>query len=204
MVYKENPFNLRPETPTPVRSGVAVRDSVAALLRPLSPSVYKTFRLVGQPAVQPGDLPVLSIFILREEAGSRGDYNTVIPVAFTNDATIGISVARGFDDPDYLRGAVEDDIQFIKNTLLTNAQFTRRWPGALFEGVPSFRTQWIYADQGEAFFAEMRLELMFRLPEVYVPTTEDRLEEIKVTTRIKDGALEIKSLYRLWRQEGGY
>jgi hypothetical protein len=189
----------------PDRSEALVRDTVFNLLSPLSPSVFKTMRKVGMPSLQTTDLPALSVFTLGSTAPSLGVPNNEIPIAFKNDTTVAISVARGFEDPVYLQGGLEHDLAFIKNTLLTNAQFTRRWPGALFESIPSYRTKWIYADQGETYFGELQLEMVFRFPESFVPTITDELKEIDV--RVLHGhhtGVDIEARYFLWQKQQGY
>src|ERR1700676_4705677 len=110
----------------------------------------------------------MSVFLLAEDAPPLGLPN-MGPIAYKNDTTIAISVARGFEDPIYLQGGLEQDVRFIKDTLLRNAQFTRRWYEALFESIPFYKVRWIYSPDGEAYFGELRLEMVFRFPEVFVP-----------------------------------
>ena len=146
----------------------------------------------------------LSVFLMAEDAPALGLPNMGI-IKYTNDTTLGISVTRGFDDPIYLQGGLESDSQFIKNALLTNAQFTRRWYGALFESIPSYRQRYLYMSEGEAYFAELRLEMVFRFPEVYVPDIEDELKEIAVTVEYgEDTGVDIRAQYFLMQQQNGY
>jgi hypothetical protein len=188
---------------TPDRSGVLIRDAVFNLLSPLSPDVYLTARKIGMPPLQPDQLPALSVFILGEDGPALGQPNMGI-IKYRTDTTIAISVTRGFSDPIYLQGGLETDVQFIKDTLLTNAQFTRRWYGALFESIPSYKSRYVYATEGEAYFGELRLEMVFRFPEVFVPDIEDELKEIDVTVEFGENTgVDLRANYYLWLQQNG-
>lgn len=187
----------------PARAGVLIRDAVFNFFSPLSPSVYKLARKVGMPTLQPDQLPAISVFELAEDAPPLGLPN-MGPIAYKNDTTIAISVARGFEDPIYLQGGLEQDVQFIKTTLLTNAQFTRRWYGALFESIPSYRVRWVYGAEGEAYFGELRLEMVFRFPEPFVPEITDTLQEVDVEIDYgTNTGVDIRAKYLLWQQQNG-
>lgn len=187
----------------PVRSGLAIRDAVYNFFKPLTPSMFVTLRKVPMPTLQPEQLPALSIYDLAEDAPSLGLPN-MGPIEYKNDTTIGMSVCRGFSDPIYLQGGLEADVQFLKNSLLTNANFTRRWSGALFESIPSYRTRYIYTDEGEAYLAELRLEMVFRFPESFVPTITDTLQEIDVTVDYGENTgINIMARYVLWLKQCG-
>jgi len=204
VVLQPNPPPLNRVWPDPPpRSGELVRDAVYDLLLPLK-GPFVTVRKVPMPTLLPDQLPAISVFLMAEDAPALGLPNMGI-IKYTNDTTLGISVTRGFDDPIYLQGGLESDSQFIKNALLTNAQFTRRWYGALFESIPSYRQRYLYMSEGEAYFAELRLEMVFRFPEVYVPDIEDELKEIAVTVEYgEDTGVDIRAQYFLMQQQNGY
>ena len=203
MVLQPNPPPLNRVWPDPPpRSGELVRDAVYDLLLPLKPP-FVTIRKVPMPTLLPDQLPAISVFMMAEDAPALGLPNMGI-IKYTNDTTIGISVTRGFDDPIYLQGGLESDSQFFKKTLLTNPQFTRRWYGALFESIPSYRQRYLYMSEGEAYFAELRLEMVFRFPEVFVPDIEDELKEIAVTVEYgEDTGVDIRAQYFLMQQQKG-
>lgn len=203
MLRNRQPPPGRQFPPAPARSGVLVRDAVFNMLSPLSPSIYLTARKVGMPTLQPDQLPALSVFELGEDAPSLGLPN-MGPIDFKNDTTIAISVARGFEDPIYLQGGLEQDVAFVKNLLLTTATFTRRWYGALFESIPSYKVRWVYAAEGEAYFGELRLEMVFRFPEVFVPAITDTLSEVDVNVAYDPASgLNLKAKYELWQRNNG-
>lgn len=201
----EPPFGRKyPDAPD--RSSIHVRDALLNFIKPLSPSVFKTIRQVVMPPLNADELPAISVIIMAEDGNSLGLPN-MGPIEYRTDAAIGIQVTRGFDDPIYLQGGLEQDVAFLKNLFLTDAQFTRRWYGALFESIPSFRVRWVYPTDGEAYFGEMRLELVFRFPEVFVPTITDTLDEIDVRLRINQfdqTGIDITAKYFLWQEQRGY
>jgi hypothetical protein len=202
LVNRQPPPGRNWPTP-PARSGVAIRDAVFNFFLPLRPSMFATLRKVPMPSLQPNQLPGISVYELAEDAPSLGLPN-MGPTAYKNDTTIGISVCRGFEDPIYLQGGLESDVQFIKTMLLTNAQFTRRWYGALFESVPSYRTRYVYATEGEAYFGELRLEMTFRFPESFPVEVTDTLQEIDLTIDYdSQSGIDIRAKYALWLQQCG-
>jgi len=203
MLTNQEPPPGRQWPSPPARSGVAIRDAVYNFFLPMQPSVYKTVRKVPMPTLLPTDLPALSVFELSEDAPALGLPNMGY-ISYKNDTTIGISVSRGFEDTIYLQGGLEYDVQFIKNTLLTNAKFTRRWLGALFESIPLYRTRYIYAAEGETYFGELRLEMTFRFPEAYTPSITDTLDEIDVTVDYDQASgLNLSAKYVLWLKQNG-
>jgi hypothetical protein len=203
---------LRPTEPPPgrkfpeppVRSAIAIRDAVFSFFSPLVPHAFLTARKVGMPTLNPDELPNISIYTLAEDAPALGLPNMGI-IKYRNDMTLAISVTRGFSDPVYLQGGLESDVQFIKNTLLTDADFTRRWYGALFESIPSFRTRYVFTDGGEAYFAELRLEMVFRFSEVYTPVITDEFRELDVKVKHgHDSGINLEARYFLYMKERGH
>lgn len=55
--------------------------------------------------------------------------------------------------------------------------------GALFEAVTGVTTRWAQPREGETYFAEMQIEITFRLPEDYTPAIPDNFDLLRLTTR---------------------
>ena len=83
--------------------------------------------------------------------------------ASSRRATIGISVIRGFDDPVVTDGEIDTDVDAILDILLRDLTFVGVPPAGegLFEGVTRIDRLRLFAQQGETYFVETRLELDF-------------------------------------------
>jgi hypothetical protein len=159
---------------------VVIRDAIVDRINAGLRGVFKTVRKTPLPTLQPTDLPACSVFVLGEDEPSDGAPN-LGHLKYLDDCTIGISVARAFDDPKLLEGALDDDVGTIKALLLTDASFTKRSADGYFESVPRIRRNWVFSNQAEGYLAELRLEMTFRFRETFLPVIPDALKEIDVT-----------------------
>lgn len=161
-------------------AAISLRDAIYAKLATYGE--YTTRRKVPVPQLQVEQLPALSIFILTGRDTPDGDGNAG-PIALVNEDTIAISVARGFEDPVSLEGALHTELDDIKTRLLTDADFTKMGSGALFEAITAVNRRWVFPQQGEAYFAEMRIEITFVTREVFEPVVDDDLDGITLKGR---------------------
>jgi len=180
---------------------IVIRDALFELIGTLNTdNRWKTLRKVPMPTLLRDELPAVSVFVLDEEAPSDGAPNLAF-MKYVNDLTIGISIARGFEDTVYLDGGLDWDVALILNGALTNAQFTRRIQravGGLFESVPRYRRELKFSESGEAYMAEARLAVTFRYRQWFYPTIVDDLEQVHVTAKIGgDGTPPVYAEYDL-------
>lgn len=175
---------------------IVIRDAIYSRIEGLT-GRFKTLRKVPMPALQLDDLPAASIFVLLEDENSDGDPNASY-LKYKNDVTIGISVARAFDDPVYLDGKLDFDISMIKSILLTDDSFTARRAGGLFEAVPRMKRTWVFAQEAEAFYAELRLEMTFTYRESFMPPVRDPFQVVDVVVpKPETNAEQIEAIYNL-------
>lgn len=146
---------------------------------------YIAKRKTPVPQLQPDDLPALSVFIAGEQLVPDGDDNAGEP-HFQSLTTIAISVVRGFEDPAVLSGAIDADVDAIEARLLTDPSFIKFGPDALFDAVTSIKRRRLYPQagkDGEAYFAELRLEITFRTLVDFEPDITTTFEGATMTVR---------------------
>jgi hypothetical protein len=141
---------------------------------------YKTIRRILMPQLEPGDLPCASVAILTENLSPDGDANAASPHYF-GEVTIGIGISRGFSDPVTITGQIDTDVDAIEAGLLTDPTFIVKGRNALFEAVSRISRKRIYAQEGETYFCELRLELTFDIRIDYQPIIPDAFELMVVT-----------------------
>ncbi|MCX4195106.1 hypothetical protein OMR07_05585 [Methylobacterium organophilum] len=144
---------------------------------------YKALpRRVPLPQLQPSDLPRLSVFIMGERLTPRGDAGASAP-SFTCEITIGISDMRGFAATDVIDGQNDAAVDAIEERLLCDPSFTQKGPDALFEAVTGITRERRYPQDGETYFAELRLTMTFRVGFDYPPIVPDRFKDMAVTAK---------------------
>jgi hypothetical protein len=169
-------------------TATAIREAIYSRLSTLPG--YAKVRRELTPQLQPSDLPCLSIAIVSEDMVEDGDANTGEPHFITN-ITIGISVARGFDNPVTLAGEIDSDVDAIETKLLTDPSFvppSTSYPPpveaepALFEAVTRITRRREYPFDGEAYFCELRLEVTFETRIIFIPLTPDEFQKVRMTS----------------------
>jgi len=144
---------------------------------------YKTLpRRVPLPQQQPSDLPQLSVFIMGERLTPEGDAGASAP-SFVAEITIGISDMRGFATPLVLDGQNDTVVDMIEERLLCDPSFTTKGPEALFEAVTGITRRRVYPQDGETYFAELRLEMTFRVRVDFPPFVPDAFLDMAVTLK---------------------
>ena len=158
-----------------------IRDEIFTRLEGMSR--FKECRRVIVPQRQPDEMPSCAVYLVSELSRADGDPNAGAP-EFMTETVVGISVLRGFDDPEFLDGSSDDDGDDIIELLLTDPTFVRFGRDALFEGVSQITCRRTFqAKDGETYFAELVLELTFEHRSVFEPVIKDDLKSIRITTK---------------------
>jgi hypothetical protein len=162
-----------------------LRDDIYQRLESLAG--YEARRKTPVAQLQPNNLPCLSTFILGEQLQPDGDPNAG-ELKFVSTVTIGISVVRGFDDPATLSGDIDSDVDRIEDRLFTDPEFISFGPNALFESISSVNRRRLYPQNGETYFAELRLEIAFVTRVAFEPSIPDQFEDVNVTGKVVGGS----------------
>lgn len=142
---------------------------------------FKSYRSTPALQVQPGDLPILGVYILRERHLPLGSYNHAHP-KFQTELTLGLSggVHVETDKQDQIND-LELWMAEALQVLLCNPKFLN-----LGEGITTMDRVGQYAKVGETTLYEIRVELATTYATDYPPVIEDDLEVIHVTTQFPD------------------
>lgn len=143
---------------------------------------YAKKRKTQVPQIQPEQLPSLSVYITGENLSPDGDGNVGEP-RFEAETTIAISVVRGFAENGELMGDIDADVDAIEARLLSDPTFVGFGPGVLFEAITRISRRRLFPQQGETYFAELRLEMTFLTRVSYPPIVTDDLDRVRITTR---------------------
>lgn len=155
-----------------------IRDAIFTRLSRLAG--YKKFRKTPVPQLQRNQLPALSVYTPTEDWSPPEEIAFQGEPRFINHATISISVMRGFDDPVVLEGLIDADMDAIENTLLTDATFIGG-EDQLIEGIVRIQRRRAYPLDGEAYFAELRLDITFQFQTFWPPVVPDAFTSVKVS-----------------------
>jgi hypothetical protein len=142
---------------------------------------FKTYRSTPMLQIQPGDLPILAVHILREKRQPDGQPNQTMP-KFINELSLGFSGAINVET------AQQDDLQILEEMmseldeiLLCNAGFVR-----MTEGVTGMDRIGQYSKVGETTLFEIRVEMNIQFRSYYNPVVPDDLEVIHIETQFPD------------------
>jgi hypothetical protein len=146
-------------------------------------STFRTYRQTPMLQVQPGDLPVLAVHILREKRVPDGQPEQTIP-KFIHDLTLGFSGAVHVetDKQDDIH-ALEEWMSTIDDILLSDPSFV-----GLTEGVSAMDRVGQYAKVGETTLFEIRVEMNIGFRSYFNPRVPDDLNVIHVETQFPDKA----------------
>jgi hypothetical protein len=159
---------------------------------------FKTYRKTPMMQVTPADLPMLGVYILREQRTPMGDADHAEP-RFKHALTLGFSgaVHAETDDQNTLYD-LEQMMAELDEVLLTNPKFVN-----LCEGVTGMDRQSQYAKVGETTLFEIRVEMVLAFSSYFPPKVVDDLEKIVVTTQYPDaesvvaGTPQIQRVYEI-------
>lgn len=164
-------------------NATAIRDAVFA--RAVPTNTWQLSRTTDVPTLSGADLPALQVLLLSEDYSPDGDANVGVP-RYVVDATIGISIVRGFTDPVVTDGDIDADANAILNALLCDPTFVGIPPAGQttnfeFEAITRIKRRRIYAEIGETYVIELRLELTFQYRCYFAPTPTVPLTSVAVT-----------------------
>jgi hypothetical protein len=144
---------------------------------------FKTYRLTPALQVQPGDLPILGVYLLRERHIAEGSYNHAQP-RFHSELTIGFSggVHVETDKQDQISD-LESWMSELFEILFTDPKFVK-----LAEGISVMDRIGQYAKVGETTLYEIRLEMTTNYKTWFDPKVPDTLETVVITTEFPDKA----------------
>lgn len=170
-----------------------IRDAITERLRDLPWLALNAVQNQPLPQLQADELPGLLVVIMGESLTPDGDANAG-PPRFEAQVTIGISLVEGFASPERLDGDVDEKITLIETALLTDPTFVRgldpskprgdpdREP--FFEAIERIQRRRLFPQDGETYFSELRLEIVFAKRVQYDPAVLDRYERTELTARL--------------------
>jgi hypothetical protein len=142
---------------------------------------FKTYRQTPMLQVQPGDLPVLAVHILRERRLPDGQSNQTMP-KFIHDLTLGFSGAVHVEtDKQNQISDLEEWMSTVDDILLSDPSFTR-----MMEGVTAMDRVGQYAKIGETTLFEIRVEMNVQFRSYFDPRVPDDFKSVRITTQFPD------------------
>lgn len=144
---------------------------------------FKTYRQTPMLQVQPGDLPILAVHILRERRVPDGQSNQTAP-KFIHDLTLGFSGAVHVetDKQDQIHD-LEEWMATLDDILLSDPNFVK-----MTEGILAMDRVGQYAKVGETTLFEIRVEMNIQFRSYFEPRVPDDLKVIHITTQFPDKA----------------
>ncbi|MCD9821198.1 hypothetical protein [Bradyrhizobium japonicum] len=142
---------------------------------------FKTYRLTPMLQVQPGDLPILGVYILREQRREDSQANQGEP-AFKHTLTLGFSGGvHVATDKQTDMPPIEEWMSELDDILLCDPSFI-----ALTEGITAMDRIAQFAKVGETTLYEIRVEMAMEFSSRWEPRVPDMLEKVVVTTQFPD------------------
>lgn len=141
---------------------------------------FKTYRITPMLQVQPQDLPVLGIYILRErrENNQANQAEPKFNIALTLGFSGGVHVETAKQDQ---LSALEDAMSELYELLLREPTFVR-----MSEGISSMDRTSQFAKVGETTLYEIRIEMTLLNSEYHPPRVDDLFRTLHVTTQFPD------------------
>jgi hypothetical protein len=158
---------------------------------------FKTYRKTPMMQVTPADLPMLGVYILREQRTPMGNANHAEP-KFKHSLTLGFSGAIHADTDDQNRYyQLEEAMSEVDDVLLTDPKFVK-----LVEGFTAMDRQSQYAKVGETTLFEIRVEMQMEFSGWFPPKVEDDFNTLHVTLQYPpdvdpDTVLQIIRIYEV-------
>lgn len=144
---------------------------------------FRTYRKTPMLQVQPNDLPMLAVYILRERRVPNGQPEQAEP-KFIHELTLGFSgsIHAKTADQNTLY-ELETWMSELDDILLSNPKFVM-----LSEGVTGMDRTSMYAKEGETTLFEIRVEMSLQYRSNFPPRVDDWLETVHVKTQFPDKA----------------
>jgi len=160
-------------------------------------SRFKTYRSTPALQVQPTDLPMLGVYILRERRTAMGQANHAEP-KFKHELTMGLSGAVHADTDDQNKlYQLEEWMSEADDFLLRNPKYVK-----LVEGWTGMDRLSQYAKVGETTLFEIRVEIQCEFSGWFDPIVEDDFNLMHLTLQYPpgvdpDSVLEIIRIYEI-------
>lgn len=159
---------------------------------------FKTYRKTPMMQVQPTDLPLLGIYIMREKRVPNGNADHAEP-RFIHEVTLGFSGAihAETDDQNSIY-ELEEWMSELDHILLCNPKFVN-----MTEGINGMDRQSQYAKVGETTLFEIRVEMVIPFRSNFPPGVIDDFNLLHVETQFPDkehaesGTMQIIRVYNL-------
>jgi hypothetical protein len=138
---------------------------------------FTTFRKTPMLQINKADLPIMGVYILREQRSADGDANVGVP-KFLHHLTLGIAGAVSVESD------AEGEFLGLEDTMTAIDEFLLRkksWLD-LIEGVVSMDRKSQYSKVGEVSLAEIRVEMVVQFRSQYEPVIEDDFLTMHVKT----------------------
>lgn len=144
---------------------------------------FKTYRLTPMLQVQPGDLPILGVYLLREQRAQDGHANHTEP-HFKHTLTLGFSGGVHVEtDKQTELPAIEEWMSELDDVLLSDPRFVN-----LTEGITAMDRVAQFAKVGETTLYEIRVEMAMEFSSRFPPVIVDDFNTLHVTTQFPDKA----------------
>jgi hypothetical protein len=155
-------------------------------------STFKTYRQTPMLQVQPYDLPVLAVHLLRERRVADGQAKQGEP-KFIHDITLGFSgaVSVATDEQNQIND-LERWMATLDDILLSDPNFMN-----VTEGITAMDRVGQYAKVGETTLFEIRVEMSIQSRSNFPPRIDDVLATVDVTTVVPDGTPPLEQVIKL-------
>lgn len=134
------------------------------------------------PTRQGDQLPALGVYLMGEVLTPDGDANVSVP-RFVSDVVLGISVLHLAENPEALDGKLDTLVDLIEDTLLQDISFVslKGEDGKdVIESFPQIQRRYSYPQNGESYYAEVRLQITVRFRCYFEPKATTPLTEVDV------------------------
>lgn len=152
---------------------VIIRDAAFTRLQGMTvnSAPFVSTRKAPMLTVQNDQIPALGVYIAEEVETADGDADVSIP-RYSNELTLAISMTFDASDPVVMDGNLDAAIGAAKELLLCDPtfldlRFTDNSP--IIEGVPRMRRATNYYHDGETYYAEARINIVFQYRSMYPP-----------------------------------
>ena len=149
---------------------------------------FKTYLRTPALQVQPHDLPMLGVFILREKSSPWGDAHTAEP-KFLTQLTLGLSGAVHAETANQNQLLeLEQWMADLLEILLGDPKYLHNVNGPPTNGfgVVGMDRQAQYAKVGETTLFEIRIEMVVQFTQHYPPRVVDDFKTLHVETQFPD------------------
>jgi len=154
---------------------------------------FKTYRRTPALRVEPPDLPLITVYVLRDREQSVGDSNTGSP-EFRHYVTLGLEGIINLSDVDQQLETLAQLMLACRVAIYSDAGFIR-----MVEGVESSETRLVFNRKGENPTAGYQMELTVHFMTVWPPDVADDYLRLHLETRFPESQTQpIPQIIRDW------